>query len=400
MLLRGISRQPDDVGVEAWIRETETRIRNETIEVVGSKGQEISVTVSLGGPKRLLREYDAHVASRTNGHMRKLQSSSQVRFYFMTAIKFNSKYLDWNPDEMVAGGFRTIDQQDSYIFSLKAADASSFGGVESMAMEVEGTVITDPNPTKPEQSSNMPFIIGGTVGGMILLLVGGVVYKRRSRSSPLSPSMDLPPQDAPQNPSAFPSDVNTAPSPQNYFGAIEPNGEGDDISTLGDPYVEGNTDVVDDNTFTESMVSSQQQMYEFGVGRERFNTATSLVQSTTTGECNVCNPNLFRDDSTYENNAYGIPDGYTLTPGAQNLTVIAPAGKLGIVVDNQTGDMPVVHAIKDTSVLKGEVNVGDFLVSVDEIDCRGMSAIQVSKLISTRSHLEVRVLVLQRGGTE
>merc|ERR1711957_466636 len=116
----------------------------------------------------------------------------------------------------------------------------------------------------------------------------------------------------------------------------------------------------DDNTVTESMVSSQQQMYEFGVGRERLNTANSVMHSTVTGGYNSSNPNLFRDDSTYEN-AYGIPDGYAATPGSQNLTVIAPAGKLGIVIDNQTGDMPVVHAIKETSVLHGKVNVGDSL---------------------------------------
>ena len=49
------------------------------------------------------------------------------------------------------------------------------------------------------------------------------------------------------------------------------------------------------------------------------------------------------------------------------MTVIVPAGKLGVVVDNQTGDMPVVHAIKETSVLNGKVNVGDLLLSVDVV---------------------------------
>jgi len=186
--------------------------------------------------------------------------------------------------------------------------------------------------------------------------------------------------------------------PHNYFSTIESNDGTDDVSTLGDPYFgegEGNNKVVDDNTYTESMMSSQQQMYEFGVIPERPG-AASVMQSTTTGGYTSSTPNLFHDDATYENNAYGIPDGYTATPGSQNVTVIAPAGKLGIVVDNQTGDMPVVHAIKETSVLQGQVNVGDFLVSVDEIDCRGMSGTQVAKLISSRSHLEVRVFVLQR----
>jgi len=351
--------------------------------------------VSLDGDGRRLGE-------------RRLQSAPQLPFFFVTAIKFNSEHSDWDPDEMVAAGFRTPDQQESYISSLKAADASSFGNVESMAMEVEGTVITQSLPLEPVQSTSMYLIIGGAAGGVIgvvLLLAGGMLCKRKSRPSapPPSPSLGLPPRDAAKGPpaSTLADSSSAAPPPQNYFGTIEPNTEVDDVSTLGDPYFgegEGNAKVADDNTYTESMVSSQQQMYEFGVGRERVNTATSVMQSTVTGGYNSSHPNLFRDDSTYEHNAYGIPDGYAATSGARNLTVIAPAGKLGIVMDNRTGDMPVVHAIKETSVLHGRVNVGDFLVSVDEIDCRGMSAVQVSKLISSRSHLEVRVLVLQRTG--
>ena len=76
---------------------------------------------------------------------------------------------------------------------------------------------------------------------------------------------------------------------------------------------------------------------------------------------------------------------------------MAPAGKLGIVIDNPGGDIPVVHAIKETSVLHGRINVGDLLLSVDEKDCRGMSAVAVSKFISSRSDNPTRTFVLLRG---
>lgn len=75
---------------------------------------------------------------------------------------------------------------------------------------------------------------------------------------------------------------------------------------------------------------------------------------------------------------------------------MAPEGKLGIVVDNPGMDIPVVHAIKETSVLHGRVKVGDLLLSVDERDCRGMSPVAVSKLISSRSDNPTRTLVLLR----
>ena len=42
------------------------------------------------------------------------------------------------------------------------------------------------------------------------------------------------------------------------------------------------------------------------------------------------------------------------------------------------------------------MNVGDLLLSVDEIDCRGMLACDVSELIGSRCENEERVLVLLR----
>jgi C-terminal processing protease CtpA/Prc len=79
----------------------------------------------------------------------------------------------------------------------------------------------------------------------------------------------------------------------------------------------------------------------------------------------------------------------------ERLLVVAPPGKLGIVIDNPSGNIPFVHAIKETSVLKGRVHVGDLLLSVDEVDCRGMHSMSVSMLISNRSD-SVRTLKLLR----
>ena len=79
------------------------------------------------------------------------------------------------------------------------------------------------------------------------------------------------------------------------------------------------------------------------------------------------------------------------------VTVVAPGGRLGIVLDNPGGGLPVVHAIDRTSALRGEVLVGDMLLSVDEVDCRGMSCHDVSMLLGSRSQNAVRTLVLARG---
>lgn len=76
--------------------------------------------------------------------------------------------------------------------------------------------------------------------------------------------------------------------------------------------------------------------------------------------------------------------------------IYAPAGKLGLVVDNPDDGAPVVHAIKEDSVLIDQVRVGDRLVGVDEVDVRSLSPVKVSKLISKRSTNPLRKLTLTR----
>lgn len=96
---------------------------------------------------------------------------------------------------------------------------------------------------------------------------------------------------------------------------------------------------------------------------------------------------LFADDASFEQQ-FAEPE--------QRFDVVAPAGKLGMVIDTPNGGMPVVHAIKDTSVLADRVRVGDRLLSVDEEECTAMTAMQVSKLISLKSEKPARVLVFAR----
>jgi C-terminal processing protease CtpA/Prc len=95
---------------------------------------------------------------------------------------------------------------------------------------------------------------------------------------------------------------------------------------------------------------------------------------------------LFSDDASFEQQFAEEEERYD---------VVAPAGKLGMVIDTPNGGLPVVHAIKDTSVLADSVRVGDRLLSVDGEDCTAMT-MQVSKLISLKSEKPARVLVFAR----
>lgn len=90
---------------------------------------------------------------------------------------------------------------------------------------------------------------------------------------------------------------------------------------------------------------------------------------------------------------------YTYNTGAsEEYVVYAPSGKLGIVVDNPDDDSgPIIYAIKETSpLLDSQLNVGDRLVMVDEIDVTKMPPELISKLISKRAQNPMRKLTLHR----
>ena len=78
------------------------------------------------------------------------------------------------------------------------------------------------------------------------------------------------------------------------------------------------------------------------------------------------------------------------------MEIIAPSGKLGVVIDTPDDGAPVVHAVKDSSVIADQIRVGDKLVAVDEQDVTAMTAIKVSKLISKKSANPSRKLTVIR----
>ena len=78
------------------------------------------------------------------------------------------------------------------------------------------------------------------------------------------------------------------------------------------------------------------------------------------------------------------------------IQIFAPPGKLGVVIDTPDDGAPVVHAVKDSSVIADKIQVGDKLVAVDDEDVRSMTAIKVSKLISRKSANPSRKLTVIR----
>jgi len=76
-----------------------------------------------------------------------------------------------------------------------------------------------------------------------------------------------------------------------------------------------------------------------------------------------------------------------LQPGSQaeagTRKVIAPPGKLGIVVDSAEAG-PTVFKIKDFSPLKGVLFEGDILLAIDDVNTKGMSAAEISAVMAKK----------------
>ena len=93
---------------------------------------------------------------------------------------------------------------------------------------------------------------------------------------------------------------------------------------------------------------------------------------------------------------------YDLEGKEEVVHIFVPPGKLGVVIDTPDDGFPVVHAVKDNSVIANRIMVGDKLVAVDDEDVRPMTAINVSKMITRKSANPARKLTVIRasGGEE
>jgi len=80
----------------------------------------------------------------------------------------------------------------------------------------------------------------------------------------------------------------------------------------------------------------------------------------------------------------------------ERIVVMAPPGKLGVVIDTFDNGEPGVNSIREDSVLQDQLRVGDILVEFDGIDTTDMTALQVSTLIGEKSKNPVRTLVFVR----
>ena len=84
---------------------------------------------------------------------------------------------------------------------------------------------------------------------------------------------------------------------------------------------------------------------------------------------------------------------YTL---GELMDVFAPPGKLGIIINTPDEGPPVIHIVKETSSVLDQICVGDKLIAIDDEDVQTMTAIEVSKIISSKSSNPQRKFTIVR----
>jgi hypothetical protein len=167
----------------------------------------------------------------------------------------------------------------------------------------------------------------------------------------------------------------------------------DDVSTLGDSVLVGMAILGEGE---DERTVSVDANYDYAMGRymDPADDGPSRVDSSIFSSYTSLGPmgtSVIEDDASFEDL---FMDGNVASHG-ERFDVDVPTGKLGMVVDTPHGGVPVVHAVKDDSILVGRVQVGDRLVAVDHEDVTRMSAVEVSTLIHRKSG-KARVLSFVR----
>jgi len=336
------------------------------------------------------------------------QQQSVLTIFCDTSILFRSENNTAEIELIVGSAFNKKDQRKAYIDELreKTRRNRDFMGVTRLAVEVnENTIVVDnPLPSMPDEdkSSNLVRILGAIVCG-IAAVIFLFLFLRRERF--------------PKDDATFTTTKMTPPRSSTRIATnifVEPQ---DDISTLGYPMHGAGISTPGlerDETVSPSIVSGDYEYLKnhrakFAVaGRERTDSlqnsleASSLDDSaadlTHFGALGTTHGSIFSDDASFERQFTERKDRERqYTEREDRFEVVVPAGKpLGLIIDTPSGEMPIVRSIKDASILTDRVMVGDRLISVDDEDTTGFTAMHVSKLMSQKAHTEFRTLMFSR----
>jgi hypothetical protein len=337
--------------------------------------------------------------------MRKLQTSSsglEVTLDLYVTVRSATNFTMESMQDSIGTAFDTTDKRTKFIVGLQQKD-TAFNRVNAVVV-----IIDDETVDLIEQGNNAWIYIGVGIGAAVAAIASFffIGYRRRRSNQMAYIEADAT------------TDDGAIRGPIPFFSMDEDQ----DISTIGAPEVGGQTMFVghfgqgDQGTADDPVAG-----YNFGLAYGGAGDLPSVSSAGGTkatpatpalGDVSMEDDNHPRDkiDSEEISQISSVKEDLSLFRGddsvdrmfgeEERIDVIAPAGKLGVVIDTPMNGAPIVHAIKESSVLADRVRIGDKLVSVDGQDTTDLSAIRVSKLISSKAMNEERHMVFMRPSSQ
>jgi hypothetical protein len=358
------------------------------------------------------RRVVVHMAEEGNaiGGPRFLQEVviAPLRVSFFATVSFRSTFDNYDWASLIGDAFNSDDERSAYVARLRATGDRAFDPLGSVTLLVEGETPIEELPDQDSEDSGgnnlLIVIVACIAGGSVLLALVGLFIYRQSSSAP---DIKVTPKLVEQHHSTSQS----VPSQRAGYSTEINVDRQDDISTLGDPMFgmggmhfgagdglqrdEQTASVGNDYDYNKEYLHSQGialSMEESSRSRLTSTDSDRVSGNSTFSKMGKLNPTVFADDSSFEEQ---FVEEEEEEEEVERFTVNVPAGKLGMVIDTPEGSLPIVHAIKEWSILENTVKMGDKLIFVDDEDVTEMTAVEISKLISLRSD-RPRSLVFHR----
>lgn len=294
-----------------------------------------------------------------------------LMFFFDVQIRIRSPPREHDVDAYVSSPFDTDKEKQEFVDYLRRTDCKEFQYATSVQLIFPpGSRVTGSASSRPANTGLIVGIVAAAVA--FAMLVALYLYMKIRGKRPLryneQEKMLALAEEQPMN--DFASEVGLRTSA--------------DVSTLSDPLPLGAIAAAPASR-DGSTAGSFTLDYDFQKAYQASVSETS-VGSHHTGDAASYRDYFSTDDGSLE--AQYVAD--------EQVEVIAPAGVLGLILETNEDGIPVVNNVKASSVLSGQVQVGDRLLSVDGQDVTVMLASDVSKLIAMKKHKAERRLVFAR----
>jgi len=283
-------------------------------------------------------------------------------------------------ERYVEGPFNTQAEQDQFIRDLKATNDPAFAQVSAVSVTLPNDLGTGGNNIDGIKGDggggggggSMGLVIGiAMVGTMIVALIGILIHRRLRNNGSFKKSSS---GGTPMSPGhTDPSNMMMNRHDMKYAQEINV-GPNDDISTLGEPI-----GLFGDHITTTDETATIDYDYKRLLKESQSVAGESTNLNSILGEMTEVTSGVYIDKLVED-----------------RIDVDAPPGNLGLIIDAGDDGCPFVCEVKETSVLRDRVWVGDRLLSVDSVDLTIMRTGDVYKVIASKKDFPQRKFVFAR----